>query len=80
MSSLVPISIPLLFSRLIKCGAVDLGRSYLQVLARAHPSFSTIIHSYPYDMPVALFSKLKAVHDIQSAVRRLSGGGIHFDS
>lgn len=53
--------------------------NYLQVLARALPSLSTIIHSHPYDMPIALFTKLKACHDIQSAVRR-SGGGIHFDS
>lgn len=54
--------------------------NYLQVLSRAPPSLSTIMYSHPYEMPVALFSKLKAYHDVQSAVRRLSDGGIHFDS
>ena len=54
--------------------------NYLQVLARAPQSLSSTLSSHPYDMPNALFQKLRACHDIQSLVRRLTGGGIHFDS
>jgi len=54
--------------------------NYLQVLARAPQSLTTTLSSHPHDMPRTLFEKLKACHDIQSVVRRLAGGGIHFDT
>ena len=54
--------------------------NYLQALAYARPLLSTTLCCHPYDMPEALLGKLKAVHDIQSVVRRLTPEGIHFDS
>jgi len=54
--------------------------NYLQVLARAPQSLTSLISSHPYDMPCGLLEKLKSCHDIQSLTRRLSGGGIHFDT
>ncbi|KAL7554995.1 hypothetical protein ACHAWF_018953 [Thalassiosira exigua] len=53
--------------------------NYLEVLARAPPSLSKICRA-SYDMPSTLFSRLRLNHDIQSLVRRLQGGGVHFDT
>lgn len=54
--------------------------NYLTALARAPPPLARTLSSHPYDMPSALLEKLKACHDIQSVVRRLAGGGIHFET
>ena len=56
------------------------GCNYLSVLAHAPPILSAILSSEPFEMPEALVGKLKACHDIQSLVRRLPGGRVHFDS
>jgi len=54
--------------------------NYLQAMSRAPQSLTTILSSHPYDMPSGLFAKLIASHDIQSVVRRFTGGRIHFDT
>ena len=54
--------------------------NYLQVIARAPQSLKMILSSSPFEMPNSLFDKLKTWSDLQSLVRRLTDGGIHFDS
>jgi len=54
--------------------------NYLQSMSRAPQSLTTILSSHPYDMPSGLLAKLVASHDIQSVVRRFTGGRIHFDT
>ncbi|KAL3801098.1 hypothetical protein HJC23_002391 [Cyclotella cryptica] len=61
-------------------GSADQRRSinYLQTLAYAPSTLSSILKSDPYDMPSILVDQLKNVHDIQSIIRRRVG--VHFDT
>jgi ankyrin repeat protein len=54
--------------------------NYLQVLSRAPINLTEVLASPPYEMPSLLLEKLKSNGDIQSLVRRLPTGEVHFES
>ena len=69
------------FSRHVESSQTQRRRiNYLQVIARAPQSLKMILSSSPFEMPNSLFDKLKTWSDLQSLVRRLTDGGIHFDT
>ncbi|KAL7439100.1 hypothetical protein ACHAXM_006523 [Skeletonema potamos] len=67
--------------RLVESAQLQRRRAnYLQVLSRAPNALSQVLASSPYEMPHMLFERLKPNGDIQSLVRRLTSGGVHFES
>jgi hypothetical protein len=54
--------------------------NYLQVLSFAPKTLTKILVSPPYEMPPVLLERLKSNGDVQSLVRRLNSGEIHFET